>query len=64
MNSEMLRLWRAKERLSQAEAGRLFEVTRQTIGEWEKGRVPHDFDARFLRAAHWLLELKEEKVNA
>ena len=46
-----LRMWRAKERLTLAEAGKLFDVTRQTVALWERGPVPHDFDQRLADAA-------------
>ena len=49
-----LRMWRAKERLTLAEAGKLFGVTRQTVAVWERGLVPHDFDARLADAARKL----------
>ena len=55
-----LRMWRAKERLTLKEAGKLFGVTRQTVAQWEKGPVPHDFDARLADAAAQL----QEKRNA
>ena len=53
-----LRMWRAKERLTLKEAGKLFGVTRQTVATWEKGPVPHDFDTRLANAA---VKLQEER---
>lgn len=54
-----LRMWRAKERLTLAEAGALFGVTRQTVAVWERGWVPHDFDTRLADAARKLQEKKQ-----
>lgn len=63
MNAEMLRMWRAKERLTQSDAAHLFEVTRQTIADWEKGHIPGNFEERFARAMAWHNMRKEGLTN-
>ena len=49
-----LRMWRAKERLTLAQAAKLFDVSRQTLSRWEDGPVPDDFDDKLMVAAHRL----------
>ena len=54
-----LRMWRAKERLTLKEAGKLFGVTRQTVALWERGPVPQDVDQRLADAARKLQEERQ-----
>lgn len=63
MNDEMLRMWRAKERLTQAQAAHLFGVTRQTIADWERGHIPGNFAERFAQAMAWRNMQKEGSIH-
>lgn len=45
--SEELRIWRARERLSQAACAKLFDASQRSISHWEQGQLPRDFSERF-----------------
>lgn len=47
---EALRLWRSANRISQAEAGKLFGVSQRLISAWELGQTPKNFRERMVRA--------------
>lgn len=45
--AEELRIWRARERLSQTKVAELFGIAQRTLSHWECGDIPHDFSERF-----------------
>jgi DNA-binding transcriptional regulator YiaG len=45
--AEELRIWRARERLSQADVAELFNASQRSISHWENGQLPRDFSERF-----------------
>lgn len=56
--AEELRIWRARERLSQAECAKLFDASQRSISHWEQGQLPRDFSERFeeVLVAYYRLE--------
>lgn len=42
-----LRSWRARERLSQVEAAKVFGLDQRTYARWEEGRYPRNFSRQF-----------------
>lgn len=44
-----LRMWRAKERMTQATMAHLFAVSQRVLSHWEAGRLPKNFNDRFER---------------
>lgn len=47
--AEELRIWRAKERLSQADVAKLFNTSQRSVSNWELGRTPRGFSEAFER---------------
>ena len=47
--AEELRIWRAKERLSQDDVAKLFDTSQRSVSNWELGCVPRNFSERFER---------------
>ena len=47
--AEELRIWRAKERLTQAEVAKLFDTSQRSVSNWELGVIPRDFSEAFER---------------
>jgi DNA-binding transcriptional regulator YiaG len=45
--AEELRIWRARERLSQQRCAELFNASQRSISHWENGQLPRDFSERF-----------------
>ena len=45
--AEELRIWRARERLSQSDVAELFGASQRSISHWENGQLPRDFSERF-----------------
>lgn len=47
--AEELRIWRAKERLSQADVAALFGTSQRSVSNWELGCIPRGFSEAFER---------------
>lgn len=47
--AEELRIWRAKERLSQADVAKLFATSQRSVSNWELGVIPRGFSEAFER---------------
>lgn len=47
--AEELRIWRAKERLSQTDVARLFDTSQRNLSHWEAGKLPKRFNEAFER---------------
>jgi len=58
--AEELRIWRAKERLTQARLAKLFDIAQRTVSHWETGAVPKDFSERFEKVLMAYYHVKEE----
>jgi DNA-binding XRE family transcriptional regulator len=46
-----LRVWRACEQLTQAQAAKVLGVSRQTVIAWEAGKYPEDLRSRMQAAS-------------
>jgi hypothetical protein len=58
-----LRTWRARERLAQVDAARLFRVSQRRISQFEAEILPRDFQERFLAVLKEFYHVKEEEGN-
>lgn len=58
--AEELRIWRAKERLSQSDVARLFATSQRSVSNWELGCVPRGFSEAFERVLLDYYNVKEE----
>lgn len=47
--AEELRMWRAKEHLTQRQVADLFETSQRAVSHYEAGDIPKDFSERFER---------------
>ena len=60
--ADELRIWRARERLTQARVAKLFEASQRSISHWEAGDLPKDFSDRFERVLVDYYNVAKEEV--
>ena len=60
-----LRVWRARERLTQARVAALFQTSQRSISHWEAGHLPKGFSEKFERVlfAYYALDKSATRVT-
>lgn len=60
--AEELRIWRAKERLTQADVAKLFDTSQRSVSNWELGCIPKGFSEAFERVLVAYYNVEETDV--